>query len=379
MGKKLFIASVIIVTILFGVIFWKVSDTEQIEQHDMKTAYPIVKDAAPVEQTSTSASESKEMAKMHSKEVNRSVEKQEQIVEQIAPPAFGFLPRGDSLQVVGLLSEHDRGGLLMEYIDQLCQSRSCAVDVDYQADIIDAKWQKDIVEILKLFQSGSIENGSFFIEANRIKLEGKVKDEKSAFSLQHYFSSLKEEGMGVENHIAMDSFIENEKVESVERGKAAEKNASVSTQKSVEKKEKTSDAADQLRSVAKELLKTSKTDEKLSAVTKEEERSLPVSHAQAARKKVVSALDESNNSKTVQKREVKKSVSKVIKKSVTKKVRVKKVRTSPKKPVRDIIAPSHMETSVDIGRKISKNCMHTERSSKQSDDIVAESKLEILN
>ena len=376
MGKTLLVVSVIIVTILFGMIFWKVTEAEQV-QNPAPSAVPK---ARAVKHPATAVSpEVKTTTVSQKEEVNRSVEKPEQIVEQIAPPAFGFLPRGDSLQVVGLLSEHDRGGLLMEYIDQLCQSRSCAVDVDYQADIIDAKWQKDIVEILKLFQEGGIENGSFFIEANRIKLEGVAIDEKSAVALEHYFSNLKETGMGVENHIAIDAFIKKSAPTEVEQ--AAQKAEPTVAQKRVETKEETGDIAEQMQSVASDMRKTSKNDENVSGVTKEDETSLPLAHAavQAENKKAVLVPDEANRSKPVQKKEVKKRLPKVVKKSVAKKVRVKKVRTTPKKPIRDIIAPSHMETSVDINRKISKNRMHTERSPKQRDDIVAESKLEILN
>jgi hypothetical protein len=405
MDKKLFIASVILVTLLFGLIFWKVNETERLQPNDKNSRNVAIKETTVIEQKVTAAKKQEEtiLPEPESKpqRVEQKLKEPQQtdveVTEQIAPPAFGFLPRGETVQIVGLLSEHDKGGSLIAYIDQLCKSRACERDISYQADILDAKWQESIVAILKLFQEGGVKNGSFFIEANRIKLEGEAIDEKSALALQNAFASLKAGGMDVENHIAIDSFLQKAQEKLVQQPAQKDEKSAIAQSKTAEKNvtdmaKKGEETALKKRVETETVQKQHepKREEKIVAeVKKEEKPHVEVETREApVVEKIKTATPAVGKTKAIVKAVEKKrrEASKATKKHVVKKrgIKTKKAKTEVKRVkrvVEDIIAPSYMETSIDLNRKMTQDrvYMHAESREKKHDDLVAEPKLEILH
>ena len=354
MGKKLLIASVLIVTILFGLIFWKVNEADHVAHkpvvkniHKNLSEVEVEKSDAGVETLASVNTVQQTVPEQNLSELDTP-----QTVEQVAPAAFGFLQQKELLQVVGLLSEHDKSGSLMAYIDQLCQQKTCSVDVSYRTDIIDAKWQDDVVGILKLFIAQGVEHGSLFIQANGINLEGKVVDAKSADELQKYLSHLKEEGIKVQNHCPIDAVTENQNAEETE--KLAEIVPAQPLAKETEES-----------NLSKEPGDIAKPDSSIKSAVKAEQ-------AKVQKKQTVPE-------KTVR---AKKVSQKKVQKSYAKKHRVKKVHKVRKKPEQDIIAPSYMETSIDLERKIKGRIKGQEESAdfvnEEDQDIVAKPRLEIL-
>jgi hypothetical protein len=405
MDKKLFIASVILVTLLFGLIFWKVNETERLQPNDKDSRNAAIKEATVIEQKVVAAKRQEETILPESEsKPERAEQKQLQpqqaeveVTEQIAPPAFGFLPRGETVQVVGLLSVHDKNGSLIAYIDQLCKSRACERDISYQADILDAKWQESIVAILKLFQEGGVKNGSFFIEANRIKLEGEATDEKSALALQNAFASLKAGGMDVENHIAIDTFLKKAQEKLAQQPTQKDRKSVIAQSKTAEKN--VTDMAEKGEAtLLKKRIETETTQKQLevkreekivSEVKKEEKPQVEVETKEApAVENIKTVTPAVRKPKSIVKAVEKKrrETSKAVKKHIVKKraIKTKKAKTELKRVKRvaeDIIAPSYMETSIDLNRKMAKDRVytHAESREKKRDDLVAEPKLEILH
>ncbi len=426
MGKKLLLVSIIIVAALFGVIFWKVNDTGQIHSADAviadKVTSPEKQQSAPdkvVPETAVAASQPQEQEHTTEQKKASAKEDTEVVVEQIAPAAFGFLPQGGVLQVVGLLSEYDKSGPLMRYIHQLCQKSNCNVDVAYQAEIIDAKWQDDIVGILKLFGSESVMGGSLFIEADTVKLEGEATSVKSALTLQRYLNNLKEMGMDIQSHIEIEELIaQSHRAEQKDKKQPASVPVveQVSPPEPVVKKVVETNTTQTVTKTQKRDTKLAPQTENNKTVTTDvQESSLPL--AQTAdtkaksptpppppvKEKQVKSLqvqEKQNSPVSQQKKVVSESTAKADKKTpapkaktakkskseVSLKKRVQKRHASSKKPVEDIIAPSYMEISTELNRKVTTHSdMQTDtfpsktKRSGAVEDIVAEPRLEILH
>jgi hypothetical protein len=343
MGKKFLIASVIIVAILFGAIFWKVNESDQIDdtyKNVSKTELASIDKKVETDKTVPIVPPTK------AQKQNLSELDTLQAVEQIVPAAFGFLQQKETLQVVGLLSKNDKTGSLMAYIDQLCQKRTCSVDVSYRADIIDADWQEDVVGILKLFIEEGVSHGSLFIQANSISLEGNVTDANSTFALQTYLAHLEKEGLKVHDHSTGNTITAEPEAKTY----VEETNATVPLKKEMK-------------------INSDLEREDISAVK-------PALKLENRQPKQKSTPSEVQGKKFVQKKIPKKK----IKKLHLKKNRLKKVRVVRQKSEEDIIAPSYMETSIDLERKIKSKIDRKQKSmdSLEDEDIVAKPHLEIL-
>ncbi len=348
MGKKLLIASVIIVTILFGAIFWKVNESDQIEYKPVieNTHKNLSKTELASIDEKSKRSKTAPVVQHKAEEENLSELDTLQTVEQIVPAAFGFLQQKETLQVVGLLSKNDKTGSLMAYIDQLCQKRTCSVDVSYRDDIIDADWQEDVVGILKLFIAQGVSHGSLFIQANSISLEGNVTDADSTIALQTYLSHLEKEGLKIHDHSTGNT------ITAETESKTLVQEVNVTAPVTKEMKVSSDPEGEDILAV-KPAAKLEKTQPK--------QKSIP---GKVQGKKLVQ----------------KKIPKKKIKKLHLKKRRLKKVRVVCQKSEEDIIAPSYMETSIDLERKIKSKVDRKQKylDSLKEEEIIAKPHFEIL-
>ncbi len=376
MEKRFFLGAIVLAAMLFGILFLTVDEPEMensavsaednathatVAQHVVSNAQNATVDTTSVHRVSAEMAQN--VLKQDANGTTSAEDKMQQVDKiEKAPPAFGFIGDGEHLQIVGLMSDADREGALKKYLNHLCQMRQCSVDVGYQHDIIEAPWQEAIVQLLKLFDAGKVENGSLFIEANSIKIEGKVAQVKEAIEIQKIFNQLGSEGLRVENRLAMAEGIPQMKSQA---DAVPERNeTSAPTVAVMPEKEKTSTPVQQ-KEVA----------EKSAAEKKVEKKTEPVAPEKVSK---------------IKKQPAPKSASKpqkriVVKKSVQKKARQHKPkkREVRKKVVRsvateDIVAPSHMETAWDVEKKINSIGGNHQVPASGKDTIVAEPKMEVM-
>ncbi len=360
MGKKFLIVSVILVAIMFGMLFWKINEPVTMQQD---THMRDINDGMPSSMVEAQKMSSQKSATNLSntteniEELNLSDVENAQAVVESSPAAFGFMRQGSAYQIVGLLSTLDKNAPLIQYIKRLCKQQICNIDVGYQNDIKDVYWQEDVVGILKLFIAGEIESGSLFIQSDTLKLEGSARDAKSEKRLRKYLTNLKRNGLKIENHIAMQTDEKQEKnvleehknfitvVTKKEDANVTKKESAKphEVQEVAASQEKVIKSTDQTKkAIASETTKQTSKPQK--ALAKKIQTGQKVQHKTRRRKEVV-------HKKVVQ-----------------------------RKPVKDIIAPSYMETSIDLARKIRSGVKKDdmEKTSRDTDDIVAKPKLEIL-
>ena len=297
-----------------------------------------------------------------------------------APVTFGYITHGDKIQIVGLMSHHDETGALKGYIDRLCQERDCSVEIDYQDNILDAPWQKSIVELFGLMQSDDFTKGAFFIEAGHITLEGQVEDEWMKKRVVDILDRLHKEGLEIAPSALVDSLhtattqeqnstamrivqstvketnqidIEQNSTEIEQIAKDMEtKNSAETEQNSTESQI----AAENI--IVPVPLKSADTN-----LSSEKEQPSPKpEQMQSKREEIIPAH--------IVKPKEPKHRPKVVRKSHKNK-RVK----ARKKYHKDIIAPSYMETTIDLERKI-KSRIGIKGSRK--DDMIAEPKMTIM-
>ncbi len=350
MVKVLMVITIAVVAFLFAIIFREIDKAEaetQEEQHVTTPAQP--RDSMTDNRTVTAEA------------------------AQHAAAAFGYMEQGGRVQVVGVMSDLDKNGTLMRYIDTLCKERACEVDVGYQKDIIEAPWQKEIEALLKMFESGAVTEGALFVEADTVKIEGALKGADNEAALQKIISGLSAHGLKVQNRIAVSdsaaAAVVEERNETVrdEANRTTITHAAEPLPQKVAQKAKAEQEVPQKAAAA---LPKKEPAAKESNITKPTVTTAPKAvEAPKAAKHAVHAAKAAGPKPKVKKR----------KKPVRKHHVVKKV---PKAPVKDIIAPSYMETTEDPGRRIgTKRIDHAQPAHRPSkgDDIVAEPKLEILH
>lgn len=405
MEKRVFFGAIILAAMLFGILFLTIDQPEGEKAATRNAAEGVPDEAHRPSSTAASgegadASEQEKSAAMAATAQKRDEVSGETVYAdkiEKAPPAFGFMGQGAQLQIVGLMSREDSQGALKRYLESLCREFQCSVDVGYQPDISEAPWQQDVVALLKLFVSEGIENGSLFIEANRLKIEGSVAEVKEAVEVQKIVNRLSSEGLKVENHIVMSEDVTREMKQIVAKSSVTTVHKGATLEKSDEKQvAEKSDVSEQNSSVAERSQGEMATASPgpLPVMKKEPQTAekVPVKKVEQTVKKTEKTVKKTE--KSVQKVrkashvEVAKGTKAVSSPKVAKKQRTKKSKKRAKpvhakhvrKPQRDIIAPSYMETTFDLTEKIQSDTPDTEKRQrpKGKEDIVAKPKLQIL-
>jgi len=326
MKKRVVAGSVVLMLVVLALIYWGVQRTERFAQ--MQKSAPAVSaadtdDAHLVQHGIDERLLQQEERKEQNTTQPREIEK--------APATFGFMKSGDLIHLAGVFSLHDKQGKLVQYIDQLCREKRCRQDMNYQKDISDAVWQDDIVALLQLINTEDVQNATLLIDASSVKLEGKFQTGKKR--LDEIIADLQKDGLSVANRVEIS--------EPEAKADTNDTKAELSvTSAKVHKEEKT-EVVDLHRPMFK--------------VTK---KSRVIKHVSYKHPK-----------------EKRPPVHKTVKKESAKvKRRVRKTR----KPVKDIVAPSYMETFPELERKIKSNAKNHEVKEIILDNDVAEPKFEIL-
>jgi hypothetical protein len=372
MEKKVFFGAILLAALLFGILFLTIDRPEEVQTAPKAAQTVSEKIDQSVQTASSEASEidNRAMQVNSAQETEENSGKRQQVDKiEKAPPAFGYMGKGARLQIVGLMSKEDSKGPLKSYLDSLCQKLQCSVDVGYQRDITEAPWQEDVVMLLKLFASDGVEDGSLFIEANSIKIEGNVAEVKEAVEVQKILNRLAGEGLKVENYIKMSEDVAREVKEVAAKSSVPEKN---NTAPEVTKQNITT------------AVPSKKSETKPADVVKKEPQiigKVPVKKVQKMVKKTENGAQKVQNESHAEVHKEKKPAS-------SKKI-AKKIKKSPKpkrskirrKPQKDIVAHSYMETSFDLTERIkakTADAIKERKSSEAKEDIVAKPKLHIL-
>ncbi len=375
MVKVLMVITIAVVAFLFAIIFREIDKAEtetQEEQHVMTPAQPqdSVTDnrtvtAEAAQHAAPDAHAMQQPAPQAAPAPEATQSGGDKAVARIAPAAFGYMEQGARVQVVGVMSDLDKNGTLMRYIDTLCKERACEVDVGYQKDIIEAPWQKDIEALLKMFESGAVTDGALFVEADTVKIEGALKGGDNEAALKKIIAGLSAHGLKVQNRIAVSDTAAAAAVE--EHNETSVTQAAQPAPKKAEQKAKTEQEVSQKAAAE---LPPKQPAAKESNITKPIVTKTPKAvEAPKAAKHAVHAAKAASPKPKAKKR----------KKPVRKHHVVKK---APKAPVKDIIAPSYMETTEDLPHSIgTKRTYHAQpvHQPSKGDDIVAEPKMEILH
>ena len=271
-------------------------------------------------------------AKVLGEKVQADTRKETEEVEK-APVAFGYISHGEKIQIVGLMSREDEAGILKGYLDRLCQKRKCNVEIDYKDNIKDAPWQDSLVDLFEVIQSDDFDNGALFIEAGQITLKGKVQKEEIKELIADILNRLHQEGLKV---------VPSALVKSLHRTKLQEQNNTT------------------IQIITENNISHKGDDINLSFVQKE-----PVQNPE---------LNQSKQKEIIPAHIVKKKEQRHKPKVIKKRHKKKRVQAR-KKHYRDIIAPSYMETTIDLERKI-KSQKGIKGSRK--DDMIAEPKMTII-
>ena len=343
MVKVLMAITVVVVAFLFAYIIWEIDKAETEDAQVVNTGVQ-----RPAGVTDNRTASTPDPVQPHADQSHvASQSGGDQVVERITPAAFGYMERGERVQVVGVMSDLDRNGTLMRYIDDFCKERGCDVDVGYQNDVVEAVWQSDLEALLKLMARGAVTNGAIFVEADTIKIEGEVEGEADAEALRKIIAALAADGLKVQNRIALPDATKGTTEHNETAAGSMQKEAILHAAAPTPVKEEPKQAVSEIQkpTPAKETNTTEAT---------------VVAPAAGAHR--LSSPKVQKQKKVVRKRHV--------------------VKKAPKAPIKDIIAPSYMETTEDLHRKIVvKNRSIQERPEPKrtkDDDIVAKPKMEIL-
>jgi len=350
MGKRILAAVSVLIAILAGLIYFEgkyagvKSDTTDTVASQHVTA-PVTSGADHATKTLRSV-EVAASAKVSEEKVAADTPKETEEVEEVekAPVTFGYIAHGDKIQIVGLMSRQDETGVLKGYLDRLCQKRNCSVEVDYQDNIMDAPWQRSLVDLFGLMQSDDFENGALFIELGHITLEGQVRKEDTKKRIADILNQLHKKGLEI---------VPSALVKSLRHTKSHEQNSTVTHALSENNISLKSDEAN-LSSAKKETFPQSQHHRRKSG---------EVILFHKAKKK-----EQSHKPKVAEKRSMKKSIQR------------------RKKYQKDIIAPSYMETTIDLERKVKSRKKVVEDESeivvfeedKNPDDMIAKPKFQIM-
>ena len=349
MAKRIFAAAIVLIAILAGLIYFEgkyagvQSDTTDsvTSQH---VTVPVTSDADHATKTLRSV-EVAASAKVSEEKVAVDTPKETEAVEEVekAPVTFGYIAHGDKIQIAGLMSRHDETGVLKGYLDRLSQEHNCSVEVDYQNNIMDASWQSSLVDLLELMQSDDFENGALFIESGHITLKGQVQKEDTKKRIADILNQLHEKGLEI---------VPSALVKSLDHAKLHEQNSTAMQTISENNISLKSDEAN-LSSAKKETFPQSQHHRRKSG---------EVILFHKAKKK-----EQSRKTKVAKKRSMKKSVQR------------------RKKYQQDIIAPSYMETTIDLERKVKSRKVVEDESEivvfeedKTPDDMIAKPKFQIM-
>ena len=343
MGKRILAVVIVLIVILAGLIYFegKYAGVKS-NINDAVVSQPVTSDADNRTKMLRSV-EVAASAKVSEKNVSADTQKEADEVEK-APVTFGYIAHGDKIQIVGLMSRQDETGVLKGYLDRLSQKRNCSVEVDYRDNIMDAPWQRSLVDLFELMQSGDFEDGALFIEAGHITLKGQVQKEDTKKRIADILNQLYEKGLEI---------VPSALVKSLDHAKSQEQNSTVMQTISENNISLKSDEAN-LSSVKKETFPQSQHHRR---------KSSEVILFHKAKKK-----EQSSKTKVAKKRSMKKSVKR------------------RKKHQQDIIAPSYMETTIDLERKVKSRKKVVEDESeivvfeedKNPDDMIAKPKFQIM-
>jgi len=364
MGKKVLIAVIMFIAILSALIYFKSKQAE--DTLSGKTVVPLIENST-LQKIQAVAKNKKDSVSQQIPE-----EKKVQIVQK-APPTFGYMTSGEKIQIVGLMSRNDQNGTLKRYIDELCRKQECSREISYRKEIEDAPWQEGVVKLFELFSSGAVEKSAIFIEAGHITVEGKLVREEAKESFSQIMQSLEKSGLQIET----SRFI---------RTVSTEVNSSVKTATQalpVPVKEPVAHVKDNNKTIETNATIAKKTglESAVQTVTDSEKKSVSKVHKQTSERK---------KRRFMQYRIEKSSLKQPPKATHQKRVTKSKKFVKRRHKKEDIIAPSYMETSVDLEHKVkSRHKVHTYRDpqkleevifeeDKSPDDMVAKPKFKIL-
>ncbi len=342
MGKRIFAAVIVLITILSGLIYFedKYAGVKSAPT-DGTVSQSVTSDADNATKTLRSV-EVAASAKVSEEKISADSRQEVEEVEK-APVTFGYIAHGEKIQIVGLMSRQDETGVLKGYLDRLSQERNCSVEVDYRDNIMDAPWQRSLVDLFELMQSGDFEDGALFIEAGHITLKGQVQKEDTKKRIADILNQLHEKGLKI---------VPSALVKSLDHAKSQEQNSTAMQTISENNISLKSDEAN-LSSVKKETFLQSQHHRRKSG---------EVILFHKAKKK-----EQSSKTKVAKKRSMKKSVQR------------------RKKHQQDIIAPSYMETTIDLERKVKSRKIVEDESEivvfeedKNPDDMIAKPKFQIM-
>lgn len=354
MVKVLMAITVVVVAFLFAYIIWEIDKAETEDAQVVNTGVQ-----RPASVTDNRTASTPDPVQPHADQSHvASQSGGDQVVERITPAAFGYMERGERVQVVGVMSDLDRNGTLMRYIDDFCKERGCDVDVGYQNDVVEAVWQSDLEALLKLMARGAVTNGAIFVEADTIKIEGEVEGEADAEALRKIVAALAADGLKVQNRIALPDATKGTKEHNETAAGSMQKESIPHAAAPTPVKEEPKQAVSEIQKPT--TAKETNTTEATVAAPAAAKVNTHAAHTAGAHR--LSSPKVQKQKKVVRKRHV--------------------VKKAPKAPIKDIIAPSYMETTEDLHRKIVvKNRSTQERPEPKrtkDDDIVAKPKMEIL-
>ncbi len=377
-GKRIIIGLMLLVLlVLFGSVMWLTfSEPDELIQQKAATVQPphkkhetvkkevkerqkpsLVEEGAQVQERRTEEGETNETATAAEADSEH-----EKPVERIVPPAFGILVQHGNIQIAGALADRDRNGTLVRYIEHICKARSCMEDITYHKDVIVARWQEEIVTLLKELGGEKMEDLSLFIENNSIKLQGAAVSAKDTQALQRLLTRLqsmnvkvaspavtekkREEGIDTKSGTARnrDSATPATQVAAEEHNGTAvvpkQDNTAVHEVTGEEQREKESDSRQQAAERAAQPDGVAVENKKESGTTPE--RAQPDHNAVS--ETVPHPVTEAAPQRETADKRVQQKRRHVTKKVLKREKRRKKRTIHPKEKVKDIIAPSRLET-----------------------------------
>lgn len=263
---------------------------------------------------------------------NEEPEAVKKAVERISTPAFGFMSGAKKNQIVALMSDNDKNGILAASIEELCKKEKCSKDMRYENDIIDAPWQEGVIKVIKLLTDKSIEGGSLFIEGNVLKLEGTISSQKTKDTLSDILNSVKSDTFKIENYT---------KVSPTASEKQDTKTAVVDVPKKEAIVEKVDKKEQEVQTVEPTIKKIKSKPIVKPIVEKAEAKPVSTTKIEKAEQKPVSVPQ-------VKKAEIKPAPKPKVKKTKYKPVETIKPISKP-----DIVAEPFMETTLDDEKQIS--------------------------
>ena len=346
MAERIFSSVIVLIVIFAGLIYFKgkhtsVKSVTTDAGVSQRVTAPITSDADNPTKTLRSV-EVSDSAKVSKERIAADIPKEIVAVEK-APVTFGYITHGKKIQIVGLMSRHDETGVLKGYLDRLSQKCNCSIEVDYRDNIMDAPWQSSLVDLFEVMQSGDFDNGALFIEAGHITLKGHLQKEEMKERVADILDQLHEGGL----EIAPSAL-----VKSLRHTKSLEQNSTA------------------MQRVSENNIFLKSNESNLSSAKKETSPQ-PQHHRRKSGEVILfhkaKKKEQSHKTKVGKKRSMKKSVKR------------------RKKYQQDIIAPSYMETTIDLERKVkSRKTVEDEseivvfEEDKTPDDMIAKPKFTIM-